>query len=281
MSSVSASGLTRLQLHFGPVSAQITSDTPAFTALLRAIWGRCLSDDETGSPDLARTGLAARVERRDDRLVVYVNGRRIGRAATPGNAYFALEEALILPLLAQLKQRESLLHAALFAIGGRAVLILGQSGSGKSTLALAALQAGHDVRADEWVMVRDEGLVGIPRALMFDGVWLDSTLPHHLTAADDSPYVMQTSDGRWHQKPLVALPAPTPTALDPTDCLVVFAQRGTRDLLEAGTPLQGLAWLQSASFGRARDLGHIGSEAVRLVWNEPSAGLRLIEGTQP
>lgn len=52
---------------------------------------------------------------------------------------------------------ETRVHASCIAVEGKGVLLAGPSGVGKSDLALRLMDAGAELVADDWTLVREEG----------------------------------------------------------------------------------------------------------------------------
>jgi hypothetical protein len=112
------------------------------------------------------------VARLDGRWVAYLDGRR--RAFRDSREAMARSLVWDLTVAALAAPTPNLhVHAAVAAIGDRAVLIAGHSGAGKSTLVTALAEAGWTYFSDEVAEVTEDGrVVPYPRPIALEpGSW--------------------------------------------------------------------------------------------------------------
>lgn len=108
--------------------------------------------------DTAGSGDAAEVRRNDERIYITTDAVDL----LP-----AFELDLYRQILESVADRV-VLHAAAIDVEGTAIVLVGASGAGKSTLALALAERGARYMSDEWAVLQNGQVVGVPRPINID-----------------------------------------------------------------------------------------------------------------
>ncbi len=266
-----------LTIYLSHVRLEVSTDLPEVARGLRAVW-------RSAARPVVPTSRSEAMCTRSSHMGVEIllNDRLVATTRQPADVLPLLETALYQALREWHAQAGlTLLHAACVTRDDRAWIFMGPSGAGKSTLARAAVERGYSYATDELTVSDGRQVWGIERAIQFDVVPVDATLPAWLAQVDVSSYPLRAFR-HGGTLPLESVPPPQllnePAPVAHARCVVIA--RADSCKLTRLDPLHTLQALHEASLGCS--LGAVSAltaahSAWALAWNDPAAALDLLE----
>jgi hypothetical protein len=270
-----------MKLRVGELTISVTADRgcrDCFERFSRA-WA-CAVQRGPDGPVAAH--VSARLVDDEGSIEVLCDGVPLDTHFDPNEGHWALERALYEAISRHQRSGTEMLHGGCVIKGDRGFLFLGPSGAGKSSLSLAALRAGYQYLSDDVLLTDGRSVVGVPRAIQFDGPDQEGGLPEWLLGSDvDQNIYPSFAPGDQNARPLV-IPELDKLAgsVRAEHLRVVLLERGIKEEIQVMSPVETLSQLVDAAYRplRGANLGALASRGGAVLrWTDPERGLASLE----